>query len=223
VRGTQTFLIRDMTQLADLRRNYMLSALSETDVAPDPIRQFQSWFDEAMQAKLPEPNAMTLATVGADGQPSARIVLLKGMDADGFTFFTNYESRKGVDLLANPRAALLFHWVQLERQIRVEGIVEKVEDAESDAYYASRPLGSRLGAWASEQSREVAGRDVIEAREADFRSKFGENPPRPPHWGGYRLKPTWIEFWQGRPSRLHDRIAYRQNADGNWQIVRLSP
>ena len=158
-----------MTQLADLRRNYMLSALSESDVAADPIRQFQTWFDEALQAKLPEPNAMTLATVAANGQPSARIVLLKGMDANGFTFFTNYESRKGLDLQANPRAALLFHWVQLERQARVEGIVEKVDEAESDAYYASRPLGSRLGAWASEQSREVPGRDVLVDREADFR------------------------------------------------------
>lgn len=212
-----------MTQLAELRRTYVLGSLSESDVAPDPISQFQRWFDEAIHAKLPEPNAMTLATVDADGQPSARIVLLKGMDATGFTFFTNYESRKGLDLAANPRAALLFHWVQLERQVRVEGRVEKVTDAESDDYYASRPLGSRLGAWASEQSREVADRTVLEQREADFRAKFGDNPPRPAHWGGYRVVPTRIEFWQGRPSRLHDRIAYRLQADGAWQIVRLSP
>ncbi|EHP38803.1 pyridoxamine 5'-phosphate oxidase [Cupriavidus basilensis OR16] len=212
-----------MTQLADLRRTYVLGSLSESDVAPDPISQFQRWFDEAIHAKLPEPNAMTLATVDADGQPSARIVLLKGMDAQGFTFFTNYESRKGLDLAANPRAALLFHWVQLERQVRVEGRVEKVTDSESDAYYASRPLGSRLGAWASEQSREVADRTVLEQREADFRAKFGDNPPRPAHWGGYRLVPTRIEYWQGRPSRLHDRIAYRLAPDGSWQIVRLSP
>ncbi|MDF3838532.1 pyridoxamine 5'-phosphate oxidase [Cupriavidus basilensis] len=212
-----------MTQLADLRRTYVLGSLSESDVAPDPISQFQRWFDEAIHAKLPEPNAMTLATVDADGQPSARIVLLKGMDASGFTFFTNYESRKGLDLAANPRAALLFHWVQLERQVRVEGHVEKVTDSESDAYYATRPLGSRLGAWASEQSREVPDRAVLEQREADFRAKFGDNPPRPAHWGGYRLVPTRIEFWQGRPSRLHDRIAYRLLPDGRWQIVRLSP
>jgi pyridoxamine 5'-phosphate oxidase len=212
-----------MTQLADLRRSYALGSLNEADVAPDPITQFERWFDEALTAKLPEPNAMTLATVDAAGQPSARIVLLKGIDARGFTFFTNYESRKGLDIAANPRAALLFHWVQLERQARIEGIVEKVSDAESDAYYASRPLGSRLGAWASEQSREVADRTVLEEREATFRARFGESPPRPAHWGGYRVVPTWIEFWQGRPSRLHDRIGYRREADGNWRIVRLSP
>ncbi|MFJ4288975.1 pyridoxamine 5'-phosphate oxidase [Cupriavidus sp. NPDC089707] len=212
-----------MTQLADLRRTYVLGSLSETDVAPDPMSQFKRWFDEAVTAKLPEPNAMTLATVGADGQPSARIVLLKGIDDRGFTFFTNYESRKGLDLAANPRAALLFHWVQLERQVRVEGIVEKVADDESDAYFASRPLGSRVGAWASEQSREVPGRNVLEQRELEYRSKFGDNPPRPPHWGGYRLVPTALEFWQGRPSRLHDRIVYRVHPGGAWQIVRLSP
>jgi pyridoxamine 5'-phosphate oxidase len=212
-----------MTQLADLRRTYVLGSLNESEVAADPMAQFKRWFDEAVTAKLPEPNAMTLATVGADGQPSARIVLLKGMDDKGFTFFTNYESRKGLDLAANPRAALLFHWVQLERQVRVEGRVEKVEDDESDAYYASRPLGSRLGAWASEQSREVPGRDVLEQRESEYRAKFGENPPRPAHWGGYRLVPTALEFWQGRPSRLHDRIVYRLDATDGWKIVRLSP
>ncbi|CAG2127584.1 pyridoxamine 5'-phosphate oxidase [Cupriavidus plantarum] len=212
-----------MTELADLRRQFVLGALSETDVASDPIVQFQRWFDEALVAKMPDPNAMTLATVGPDGQPSARIVLLKGVDAAGFTFFTNYESRKGNDLLNNPRAALLFHWVQLERQVRIEGEVRKVDEAESDAYFVSRPLGSRLGAWASEQSREVAGREVIETREAEFRARFGDDPPRPPHWGGYRLTPTWIEFWQGRASRLHDRIGFRRQDDGGWRIVRLSP
>ncbi|MCO4888681.1 pyridoxamine 5'-phosphate oxidase [Cupriavidus sp. WGtm5] len=212
-----------MTQLADLRRTYVLGALSESDVAPDPMSQFRRWFDEAVTAKLPEPNAMTLATVDADGQPSARIVLLKGIDDRGFTFFTNYESRKGLDLAANPRAALLFHWVQLERQVRVEGRVEKVSEDESDAYFATRPLGSRVGAWASAQSREVTGRDVLEQREQEYRSKYGENPPRPPYWGGYRLVPTALEFWQGRPSRLHDRIAYRVQPGIGWQIVRLSP
>lgn len=213
----------DMTQLADLRRSYVLGSLNETDVASDPIAQFERWFEEALNARLPEPNAMTLATVDASGQPSARIVLLKGVDARGFTFFTNYESRKGVDMAVNPRAALLFHWVQLERQVRVEGTVRKVTEAESDAYFASRPLGSRIGAWASEQSREVPDRTIIEQREAAFRQQFGENPPRPPHWGGYLVEPTRIEFWQGRPSRLHDRIVYLRQPDGAWRIARLSP
>lgn len=212
-----------MTQLADLRRSYVLGSLDETDVASDPIAQFERWFEEALTAKLPEPNAMTLATVDASGQPSARIVLLKGVDARGFTFFTNYESRKGLDMAANPRAALLFHWVQLERQVRIEGTARKVTGAESDAYFASRPLGSRIGAWASEQSREVPDRTIIEQREAAFRQQFGENPPRPPHWGGYLVEPTRMEFWQGRPSRLHDRIVYLRQPDGAWRIARLSP
>ncbi|TWG79867.1 pyridoxamine 5'-phosphate oxidase [Cupriavidus gilardii J11] len=212
-----------MTQLADLRRSYVLGSLDETDVASDPIAQFERWFEEALTAKLPEPNAMTLATVDASGQPSARIVLLKGVDARGFTFFTNYESRKGLDMAANPRAALLFHWVQLERQVRIEGTARKVTEAESDAYFASRPLGSRIGAWASEQSREVPDRTIIEQREAAFRQQFGENPPRPPHWGGYLVEPTRMEFWQGRPSRLHDRIVYLRQPDGAWRIARLSP
>jgi len=212
--------------LADLRKNYSLGALSEADVDPDPIRQFEVWFDQALQSQLPEPNAMTLATVDTDGRPSARIVLIKGVDARGFTFFTNYDSHKGRDLAHNPQASLLFHWIELERQIRIEGRVAKTSAAESDAYFASRPPSSRIGAWASEQSRVIASRATIETREAEFVAKFGNNPPRPPQWGGYRLVPDRIEFWQGRPSRLHDRIRYvRAEADAAlpWQIERLAP
>ncbi len=212
-----------MNTLANLRKTYARGALSETDVAADPIDQFRKWFDEAMRADVPEPNAMTLATVNAEGQPSARIVLVKQVDARGFTFFTNYLSRKGLALTANPRAALLFHWIELERQVRIEGTVAPVDAAESDAYFHSRPLESRLGAWASEQSLEVPSRAVLEQNEAAFAAKFGDSPPRPPHWGGYRLTPHAIEFWQGRPSRLHDRIAYSRQPDGSWRIARLSP
>ncbi|WP_009523735.1 pyridoxamine 5'-phosphate oxidase [Imbroritus primus] len=212
-----------MTTLADLRTRYARGALSETEVARDPVEQFRTWFDEALAAEVPEPNAMTLATVRTDGQPAARIVLLKQVDARGFTFFTNYLSDKGRALAANPRAALLFHWVALERQVRIEGTVEKIDAAESDAYFQSRPLESRLGAWASEQSKEVPDRATLEASEARFAAQYGEQPPRPPHWGGYRLVPQSIEFWQGRPSRLHDRIVFYRQADGGWRIARLSP
>jgi len=175
---------------------------------------------------LPEPNAMTLATVGPDLRPSARIVLIKGVDERGFTFFTNYDSRKGRDLASNPNACLLFHWVELERQIRIEGRVSKTSEAESDAYFHSRPASSRIGAWASEQSQVIASRSVIETREADFVAKFGSNPPRPPQWGGYRLTPERFEFWQGRASRLHDRICYTRvagDAAQPWSIERLAP
>ncbi|GAB3627363.1 pyridoxamine 5'-phosphate oxidase [Pandoraea terrae] len=209
--------------LSDLRKNYALGSLSEHDVASDPFAQFKRWFRQALDAQLAEPNAMTLATVSADGRPDARIVLIKGADEQGFTFFTNYESRKGQELAANPFGCLLFHWIELERQVRIEGRVEKVSAAESDAYYHSRPIGSRLGAWASEQSAEVADRSIIEAREEAFRKQFGDAPPRPPHWGGYRLVPDAVEFWQGRPSRLHDRIKYFRLADGQWRVARLSP
>ncbi|WP_261546456.1 pyridoxamine 5'-phosphate oxidase [Burkholderia multivorans] len=214
-----------MTTLADLRINYSRASLDEADAAPDPFAQFDRWFNEALAAKLPEPNAMTLATVGADGRPSARIVLVKGVDERGFVFFTNYESRKGRDLAAHPYAALLFYWIELERQVRIEGRVEKTSADESDRYFASRPVGSRIGAWASEQSAVIDSRATLEAREKAFSERYGDDPPRPPHWGGYRVVPDTLEFWQGRPSRLHDRLVYTRDAAAphGWTISRLSP
>ncbi|MDR5737591.1 MULTISPECIES: pyridoxamine 5'-phosphate oxidase [unclassified Caballeronia] len=213
-----------MTTLADLRKNYSRGALDAADVDPNPVRQFETWFAQALDARLPEPNAMTLATVDARGRPSARIVLIKGVDERGFVFFTNYDSRKGRELAGNPAASLLFHWIELERQVRIEGTVVKTSDEESDAYYASRPLGSRIGAWASDQSQPLDSRETLEAREREMTARYGDAPPRPPHWGGYRLVPETIEFWQGRPSRLHDRIVYtRDSAGGPWRITRLAP
>ncbi|MBV7481593.1 pyridoxamine 5'-phosphate oxidase [Bordetella sp. BOR01] len=208
--------------VSDLRQSYEKSTLLEDTAAASPFDQFRLWFEQALAAQVPEPNAMTLATVDAAGQPSARIVLIKGYDEQGFVFYTNYESRKGHDLLANPRAGLLFFWQPLERQIRIEGRVEKASNEESDAYYHSRPLGSRIGAWASHQSQPVT-RTELEAREQAARAQYGEQPPRPPHWGGYRLVPTLFEFWQGRPSRLHDRLRYLPDGHGGWAIDRLSP
>ncbi|PRG03640.1 pyridoxamine 5'-phosphate oxidase [Burkholderia ambifaria] len=214
-----------MTTLADLRINYSRASLDEADVAPDPFAQFDRWFKEALAAKLPEPNTMTLATVGENGRPSARIVLIKGVDERGFVFFTNYESRKGRDLAAHPYAALLFYWIELERQVRIEGRIEKTSTDESDRYFASRPLGSRIGAWASEQSAVIDSRATLEAREKAVAERYGENPPRPAQWGGYRVVPDAIEFWQGRPSRLHDRLLYTRDAAAapGWTISRLSP
>ncbi|WP_144636597.1 pyridoxamine 5'-phosphate oxidase [Bordetella genomosp. 13] len=208
--------------VSDLRQSYDKGVLLEDEAAASPFDQFSHWFDQALDARVPEPNAMTLATVDADGQPSARTVLIKGYDARGFVFFTNYDSRKGHDIAANPRAALLFFWQPLERQVRIEGRMEFTSPEESDAYYASRPVGSRLGAWASEQSRPVT-REVLEAREREYRERYGDQPPRPPHWGGYRLVPTAFEFWQGRPSRLHDRLRYLPDGKAGWRIDRLAP
>jgi pyridoxamine 5'-phosphate oxidase len=208
--------------LSDQRKSYERDALEEADAAADPLRQFQSWMDEAFAAKVPEPNAMTLATVGADGRPSTRIVLIKGVDARGIVWFTNYDSRKGRELAVHPFAALQFHWVELERVVRIEGSVERVDDAESDAYFASRPLDSRIGAWASPQSEVIASRGVLVANAAKAAARFLLNPPRPPNWGGFRLKPEAWEFWQGRKSRLHDRLRYRLEGDA-WTRERLAP
>ena len=208
--------------IADLRKDYKLASLAEGDVAATPLVQFEKWLNEAIQAQLPEPNAMTLATVGAEGRPSTRVVLIKEINERGPVWFTNYHSRKGRELAANPHAALQFHWVELERVVRLEGRVEKISEADSDAYFASRPLDSRIGAWASPQSEVIGSRAVLVARAAEYGAKFLLNPPRPPHWGGYRLVPDRVEFWQGRSSRLHDRILYRLEG-GNWQISRLAP
>jgi pyridoxamine 5'-phosphate oxidase len=210
--------------IADLRRDYTLHGLHEADVDANPFRQFQVWFDQAVAAALPEPNAMTLATATPDGVPSARVVLLKGFDERGFIFFTNYESRKGQELARNPQAALVFWWAELERQVRIEGRIEKVSAQETEAYFHSRPIGSQLGAWASKQSQVIASRDVLEQQLAEFKASY-ENQviPCPSHWGGYRLIPNAIEFWQGRSSRLHDRLLYKQADNGSWSIQRLSP
>jgi pyridoxamine 5'-phosphate oxidase len=208
--------------VADLRQSYEKSFLLEADASASPFEQFSRWFDQALAASVPEPNAMTLATVNSAGQPSARIVLIKGYDETGFVFYTNYESRKGHELLAQSHAALLFFWQPLERQIRIEGVVEKVSDAMSDAYFHSRPLSSRIGAWASSQSQETT-RESLENQQRECAERFGDSPPRPAHWGGYRVVPHAFEFWQGRRSRLHDRLSYTLGPDATWSRVRLSP
>ncbi|MES2024888.1 MAG: pyridoxamine 5'-phosphate oxidase [Pseudomonadota bacterium] len=209
--------------IADIRTDYTQAKLSEHDIDPDPVAQFAKWFDEALCAEVPEPNAMSVSTVGENGRPSSRILLIKDFDQRGFTWFTNYGSRKGVELEKNPYAALLFHWIPLEREVRIEGRVERVSSEESEHYFQSRPVKSRLSALASSQSHPIADREALEAQYAQVEAKYGEHPPRPENWGGYRLKPDYIEFWQGRRSRLHDRIVYTLDKDGKWQRQRLQP
>jgi pyridoxamine 5'-phosphate oxidase len=208
--------------IAGLRREYMLGGLSEANADPDPLLQFERWMQDAIDAGLPLANAMTLATVSAQGTPDARAVLLKGVDGGGFVFYTNYLSRKGWQLEANRAACLVFLWSAIERQVRIEGTVEKIAAGESDAYFASRPLGARIAAWASAQSERVPDRAALERELQQMRARHGDHPPRPPHWGGYRLTPSAIEFWQGRENRLHDRLLYRR-AESAWTIERLAP
>jgi pyridoxamine 5'-phosphate oxidase len=211
------------TSIADLRKSYERAALNESDSLADPRLQFEHWLNQAIEAEIPEPNAMTLATVSSDLRPSTRVVLIKGVDPRGIVWYTNHNSRKGQELAGNPFAALQFHWVELERVVRIEGQVEKVSADESDAYFHSRPLDSRIGAWASPQSEPISGREVLVAAAAKYGAQFLLNPPRPPHWGGYRLVPEQWEFWQGRKSRLHDRLRYTPAADGAWHRERLAP
>ncbi|AOF84260.1 pyridoxamine 5'-phosphate oxidase [Hydrogenophaga sp. RAC07] len=209
--------------IADLRKSYEKAELSESASNANPLMQFSKWLEEAISSEVPEPNAMTVATVGSDLRPSTRVVLIKGYDERGIVWYTNYASRKGQELAGNPFAALQFHWVELERVVRIEGVVEKVSDAESDEYFHSRPLDSRIGAWASPQSQVIEGRTVLVTNAAKYGAQFLLQPPRPPHWGGYRLKPERWEFWQGRKSRLHDRLRYTAQADGGWLRERLAP
>lgn len=208
--------------IADLRKSYEKAELSESASHADPLQQFDRWLQEALQSELPEPNAMTLATVDSHMRPSTRVVLIKGYDARGIVWYTNYASRKGRELAGNPYAALQFHWVELERVVRIEGVVEQVSDEESDAYFNSRPLDSRIGAWASPQSQVIESRTVLVSNAAKYGAQFLLQPPRPPHWGGYRLKPDSWEFWQGRKSRLHDRLRYRLEGE-QWLRERLAP
>ncbi len=212
----------EKTNVADLRKSYEKAELNEEASHADPLKQFDQWLHEAIRAELPEPNAMTLATISKENRPSTRPVLIKGYDERGIVWYTNYESRKGIELAGNPWAALQFHWVELERVVRIEGKVEKVSDKESDDYFKSRPFDHRIGAWASPQSQVIASRSVIEKAAGKFSAEYPKDPPRPKHWGGYRLKPELWEFWQGRKSRLHDRLRYRLES-GRWTRERLAP
>jgi pyridoxamine 5'-phosphate oxidase len=215
-------MANEAPDLAQLRKDYELKTLDETQVDRDPLKQFGVWMVEAIHSQVPEPTAMTLATADAKGRPSGRIVLLKGLDAKGFVFFTNYESRKGRELSANPYAALTFLWKELERQVRIEGRIEKVTAEESRAYYETRPLGARIGAWASPQSKVIESRAWLEKRWEELSAQYGETPTLPPHWGGYRVVAQYVEFWQGRRSRLHDRITYTRQGE-QWKVARLAP
>jgi pyridoxamine 5'-phosphate oxidase len=210
------------TSLADMRKNYQQAELLESSATKHPLEQFTLWLNQALKAEIPEPNAMTLATVSSELRPSTRVVLIKGYDEQGIVWFTNYDSRKGHELAGNPFAALQFHWVELERVVRIEGRVEKISEADSDTYYHSRPLGSRIGAWASPQSQTISSREWLQQELKSYGDKFGEQPPRPPHWGGYRLVPDTWEFWQGGGARLHDRLRYIKQQD-NWLMERLAP
>lgn len=208
--------------ISHIRNDYKKASLNENEVLAHPVDQFRLWLNEALDSQLYEPNAMTLSTISSNGRPAGRIVLLRSIADNGFTFFTNYNSRKGMELLEHPMASLTIFWPELERQVRIEGMVSKISAAESDTYFHSRPPGNRLGAWASPQSQVIPDRHFLEEEEKRFRSQFGDEIPRPPHWGGYRLLPDYLEFWQGRPSRLHDRIAYQLENDA-WRIFRLAP
>jgi len=208
--------------LADMRKNYQQAELLESNAAKHPLQQFTTWLNQALEAEIPEPNAMTLATVSSSLRPSTRVVLIKGYDEQGIIWFTNYDSRKGHELAGNPFAALQFHWVELERVVRIEGRVEKISPADSDTYYNSRPLASRIGAWASPQSQTIASREWLQHELKNYADQFQQDPPRPPHWGGYRLVPDAWEFWQGGGARLHDRLRYTKHQD-NWLMERLAP
>lgn len=209
--------------IADIRNDYRLSTLDEKDIATNPIEQFTRWWHDALNSKVIEVNAMTLATSSKDGKPSARIVLLKDYDERGFVFYTNYKSHKGKELDENPNAALIFFWKEIERQVRIEGTVEKVSAEESDAYFNSRPEGSRIAAWSSPQSAVISNRELLEQNVSNYKEEFKNSIPRPPHWGGYRVMPLKIEFWQGRTSRLHDRVEFTKTSEGSWKAERLAP